>query len=87
MKKRVTADIIFFFFILFAPWWASVIFGLVCLFIFERYYEILVAGLALDVLYGVGASKNGGFPVIFTVSASFAFVASLYLKERIKFYK
>ncbi|MEK7575778.1 MAG: hypothetical protein AAB491_01690 [Patescibacteria group bacterium] len=84
MIKRIFADIVLFFCVFFAPWYAAVIFAVVFVFIFRNFWEIIIAGFFLDVLYSVSGSViQGGFGFFFFLSL-ILFLATEKIKKQIR---
>ncbi len=65
-KERVAACVGLLLSILFLPWWLTVIIVLLCFFRFRWFFEGVVAGLLMDLLYGVPVPDLQGIPFIFT---------------------
>jgi hypothetical protein len=53
---------------------------------YRRYYEALVAGLALDVLYGAPTTIFFGFQFVFTLLFAVLFVVMHYVKTKLRWY-
>lgn len=82
---RIFCDVILFCSLFFFPWWASVLFGLYLVFVFDSYYELLLSALILDTLYAAGKlSFLMGMP--FTLILSALFLISFYAKEHFTFH-
>ncbi len=81
--KRIVADIILFLSLLLFPWWVSLLLGLFLAFQFRNFYEIILAGLSLDLLFDGSA---GGFHFFFLVLFFGAFLVSFLVKEKLIFY-
>jgi len=84
--KRIAINIAFFFSILFLPWWASALLGVISLFLFSSFYELIFWAFVSDLLYGAPVVSLYGFNVIFTLSALVLFIAVEFLKKSIRFY-
>lgn len=69
------------------PWWVVVLLSLTALFVFRRFYEVVAAGLAMDLLYSGSVRIDG-----VTATYPFALAALLLLllipplKTWIRFY-
>ncbi len=83
---RIFFDALFLVSIFILPWWVTVAFMIVFMFIFEEYFEIMIFGIMFDVVYGV----PGIFPFsayIFTISSIVFYLFIHYLKKRIIIYR
>ncbi len=83
MKKEVLGRIIFdmalLVSVLFFPWWLSVMFVCVGVVLYEQYVECVIAGVAVDILYGACL-----VPIIFTLSSFCIYVIFGRLKKHIR---
>lgn len=52
---RIICDVVLLASIALAPWWMVAVLAIVGALLFPRFYEIILAGAALDALYGFGA--------------------------------
>ena len=82
---RPLADSFLLALVLFAPWWFTALFGLVCFFLFDGFVELLLAALFADFLYGAPTSRLFGFPFVLSFSAALLFLALGLLKKRLRF--
>ena len=58
--------------VLFLNWWLVVAFMIIGVVFFSRYYEVVVAGVLMDLLYGIdGGLVVFNTPVIFTALSFF----------------
>lgn len=62
-----------------APWWLAFLMAILGLFYFDNLYEVIFAGLFIDVLYGV-KYEFFGFSLIFTLAMTVLF----YIISRFK---
>lgn len=83
---RLFFDIVFFLAVFLSPWWISLPLGVVFLFIFDSYYEILFAGLIIDSAFSDRESSLLGLNVTFTAISAVLFLFVLKMKKNIKFY-
>lgn len=81
MIKRILSYAVAVFLIALLPWWVVCIFLLVCLIAFN-YFEVMIFGLCLDILYGVpgGIISEYGF----MLAGIIFYIASLYIRPRLK---
>lgn len=83
MIIRILASILLLFFVLFMPFWVSVILALVGVFYFRVFWEAVVLLLLSNLLYGAGDSSDIFISLlIYTI----IFIAIEFLKKKIKFY-
>jgi len=82
--KRIMFDSALFLSLFFMPWWVTILLGVIFLYIFDSYFELLFLGFFIDVLYGKG---NTGFLLgyPFTVLGSLFFLLSYGVKEHLVF--
>lgn len=73
MIKRVFANIILFSSLFFAPWWATVVVGVIFLFLFKKYWELIVMAILIDTLYYAPNSALYGRFGIFLAGAVILF--------------
>jgi len=85
ITRRLIADLILLISVVLLPWWLSAPIAIIFLFVFDSYYEILIAGLIIDSLY----PHSFIIPRIsigFTFLAAVVFLASFPIKRNLKFY-
>ncbi len=82
--KRIIANIILFVCILFAPWWLTIIFSIIFLFYFLDYYELIIAALFVDIIYGTPQNWIFDLPLMYTVFSLVVFVFVRWLKFRLR---
>ncbi|MBI2046222.1 MAG: hypothetical protein HYT28_02285 [Parcubacteria group bacterium] len=83
---RISFDIVLFISLFIAPWWVSLIIALGGVFFFNHFYEIIVAGIIMDIVYGSPEASFLDFPFISGVAALLFFVGGEYIKKRMIFY-
>lgn len=87
MLKRIIFDVILFLSIVaFAPWWVVVIFAIALTFYFPNYYEIIVAGVLLDAIYGTPQTLFFDSALFFSLGFLIIFLLVNILKKRIIYY-
>ncbi len=81
---RIGAAFLICFSALSLPWPITATLGILFAVIYERYYELILLGLAIDLLYAV-ASSNSFFPNPYpaTVISLILYVTLQFLKKRI----
>lgn len=77
--KHLILTIVMFLVVLTFPWWVSVLFGLFLLYYLNSFYELVIFGFIMDILYGQG---NYHFTILFLV----LLLSSFFIKTRLKFY-
>jgi len=80
-KKRIIVDILLFLSILYLPFWFSVLLAFVAALYFKSFYELVIALLVIDLLYG-GYGNN----FLMTISGVILFALVSFLKKRLSFY-
>jgi hypothetical protein len=85
--KRIIFDALLFLIILFLPWWVSLFFALAGLFIFKNFYEYLVYGVFIFVLYFSPGQSFIASPLYFSLILTLSFVIIQIIKNHIIFYK
>lgn len=81
--SRLGAGLILLICVLFAPWFITGTLMLLFSFAFPRYYEVLVAGVGIDLLYNIphGATFWTGWEA--TLIALILFLTTPYIRRRI----
>lgn len=77
---RIAADVLLFLSAFIFPWWAVLAAGALLLFFFNNFWEVMIVGLVIDVLYGGGFARAWGVPF----AASLAAVALYEVLGRVK---
>jgi len=77
-SRRIIVDVLIFLSIFIAPWWLSVFFISILFFIFKPFYEGLLFGLTIDLLYSNYREIFFGLPVVF-IFLVLVFLSSLLL--------
>ena len=85
MYSRIFIDILLGLGVFFLPPWLVFLIALVGIFYFDSFYEILCAGICLDVLYGQPLPFLS-IPLLYTFFAAVLFWGSMLLKTHLKFY-
>jgi hypothetical protein len=85
--KRVFFDILLFLSVLLLPWWASLFLAILGLFIFNKFYEYLIFGVIVFVLYSTRSSRIISSPVYFALILTLSFALIEIVKRNIIFYK
>ena len=83
---RIIFDSILFISLFIAPWWASFMLAFAGIFFFTNFYEIILAGLIMDIVYGAGSSGVFDVPFISTLAGVLLFTGGSFVKKRLVFY-
>ncbi len=85
---RIALDILVAFCVLFGWWYIALPIGLIALFKFSYYVEVIAAGFAYDALFGMGtvSSANIGFWAAYagTLVATLCFAVTALIKKTIR---
>jgi len=84
MYLRILADIIIFLSILFLPWWVTIFLVLFGIFFFNHFYEAIIAGILIDLLYGTRAEEFFGIWFLFFIIFSSIYFFGEKLKKNIR---
>jgi hypothetical protein len=80
--KRALFGIILILSVFILPWWTAFLLSILGLFYFDNLYEVIVVGLAIDVLYGVHF-EFFGFDLFFTLILLACFYMITLFKKQI----
>ena len=85
LRIRAAADIALAGSMLFLPWWFSLALALVFFFFFKSYYELILAGLFLDMLFAPPREESLISVRLFcTTLACLCFIAGRMVKKRMR---
>lgn len=82
MRNRIIFDIILFVSLFYIPWWGVGVIAFMGAFTYPHYYEIIVAGIILDILYGAQSFPFSG--IYNTVSSVLMLYFASYLKKSVR---
>lgn len=82
MGKRIAWDIGGIVLVFFAPWWVTLIFGILGALYFSWYLEIIFLGILYDVLFG-GVSGSWYYHMIHTTIFTLPLLSIEFVKTRI----
>jgi hypothetical protein len=85
--KRAIFDLILFVSVFITPWWVVLIMALVGMFVFENFYEFVLASVMIYALYTVPRSGFITSPLWFPFVVSIVYIFIQFLKRRIILYK
>ncbi|MDP2593573.1 MAG: hypothetical protein Q8P52_02920 [bacterium] len=86
-KLRIFLDTALFVMVFTAPWWFWAVFGLILLFSFRSYYEIIAAAFISDMLYGVFGHSLFFAPFTLSFISLFAFTGALIWRQKSLWYR
>ncbi|HAS84570.1 MAG TPA: hypothetical protein DCS23_00635 [Candidatus Yonathbacteria bacterium] len=82
MNKRIIFDIVLLSSVFYAPWWIVVMLAIVGAYIYDKYYEIFLFGILIDLLYGANLFPLGG--ALGILGAIVIFVSVSYAKKMVR---
>ncbi len=87
MYLRISANILILLSIFYFSWWVTVLFVLISFFVFKNFYEGILAGFLVDILYGTKTIEFMNIWFVFTAfSAIFYFIIEK-MKKSIRWYE
>jgi len=86
MSKRIFVAPALFLSVFFLPWWFTVLLAIAGIFFIQNFYEVVIAGLLIDLLYGTDTALFFGFSAVFTIGALALVVLGERLKKNIRLY-
>jgi len=87
MILRIFVNTILFLSVFYLPWWVTIFFVVIGIFLFKNFYEGIFVGLLIDLLYGTGAKEFYGIWFVFTVSTAIFFILGERIKKNIRVYE
>lgn len=75
VRNRIIFDIVLLGAVFYTPWWIVALLAFTFAFLCPSYYEIIIFGILMDILYGAGTLSFGGIVgllgamVIFTIAS------------------
>lgn len=85
INMRLLLDIILLLYALHFPWWITSILVLAMMLYYDRYYEAIVIGFIIDVIFGSAGADYEGFSFIFTISFALVVFVISYLRQKMRF--
>ena len=82
--KRILADALLVAFALFLPWFATLALGSLFFFFFDSFFELIVAGFLMDLLFGVPLLRFGGFQFVLSLGALLLTLVLYPLRARMR---
>ena len=81
--KRICADAVLFLSCMLFPWWLVLPLAVFFAFSFDGYYEVVLAGGLLDILFSAPSNMFGNFQFFFLAGFSVLFFLIFLLKKQI----
>lgn len=85
--KRVIFDVVLFISVFVFPWWISVLLLFVGIFIFNNFYEFIIASVIIYSLYAIPGDRIISSPVFFSSVLIILYLIIEYIKNNIILYK
>jgi hypothetical protein len=87
MIKRVIFDVILFVLVFILPWWASLLLLLVGIFVFNDFYEFIIACVIIYSLYSIPSDRLISSQVFFAGVIIILYVVIQVIRNNIILYK
>lgn len=78
---RIMCGAVLFVSALFYPWWVIFLVAIMGSILFDKYYEVLVAGIVLDLLYSAPTPFLFDIPLVFTIGGVIVFGVNMFSKR------
>jgi len=85
--KRVIFDLILFVSIFIFPWWVSLFFVLVGIFLFDNFYEFIISGVVIYFLYATKSGQLISSPLFFSTATIISYIIIQLIRNNIILYK
>ena len=82
MTKRIFFNLLLLGAVFYTPWWAVAVIAFVGAFLFPSYYEIIMAGVFVDLLYGTQAHMMRG--VLGLIVTLALFIVARYFRQAVR---
>ena len=82
---RIGGRVLFYLSIFILPWWLSLFLGILLL-VFIQAYDVLLGGIAADLLYGVPVAALGGISFLSTILLCAIAIVVFVLRRRLFLY-
>ena len=86
MIKRTIAITTLFLSVFLLPWWITVLLAVAGVLLIHNFYEVVIAGVLIDLLYGTSTAFFFDFSAVFTVSALLLVFLGERFKKNVRFY-
>lgn len=85
--KRIVLDICILLSIFLLPWWITLFLSAVGMFLYENFYEFIIAFLFVYAVYGFGSTGVLGSKVYLPLILFVIFIAFSFVKKQFIFYQ
>lgn len=82
MKNRIIFNLVLLVAVFYSPWWLVAILGFIGVFLFAQYYEVIVVGLIMDLLYGAPTLPFEG--MLGVIAAVIIFYVATYTRKAVR---
>ncbi|MBI1999326.1 MAG: hypothetical protein HYS74_01580 [Parcubacteria group bacterium] len=82
--RRLFANAILAAAVVFLPWWAAAIVGILALAALKTFYELIGWAFLIDLLYGQPVPAYFSMPFLLTVSSGIAVVGTAYARSQLR---
>lgn len=87
IMKRLFFDIILLLSVLIFPWWISIFFVFIGIFIFNNFYEFIISNIIVFSLYSPTSGNITSSPIFFSLVTITSYLLIQFIKEHIILYK
>jgi len=85
--KRIYFDILLFISIFIFPWWVSFLFLIIGIFLFDNFYEFIIASLIIFIIYSPNDERLISSPLFFSSTIIVLYFIVQYIRSNIILYK
>lgn len=85
--KRIVFDAVLFTSVFVFPWWISVLLLFIGIFIFNNFYEFIIASVIIYSLYAIPGDRIISSPIFFSSVLIILYLIIEYIKNNIILYK
>lgn len=78
---RIVFSVLFFASLFIFPWYVTVLLGGVLVVLWEAYFEVVLVGLLLDILFGAPVAALNDFSLIYATFFIFLSLSSFFLRR------
>jgi len=84
MAFRIAFDLVAVVSALLMPWWFTAVLVVVLLFLFRDYYESLLLGFIVDIVFSAPTALFNDFQFVFTAVFAALFIVSLLVRRQLR---
>jgi len=85
--KRIIFDVVLFTSVFIFPWWISILLLFIGIFIFNNFYEFIIANVVIYSLYAISGNRIISSPIFFSSVLIILYIIIEYIKNNIILYK